>query len=250
MSSTENTEPKAPETESKPLASSSVFSMFGGGAKKEKKSEDDDRGDVSGSAKAQREAAAAAKGDDDDQPPESEDVDFAPVVRLTEEVNTVTHEDEDELTTVKGKLFRYFADIPAWKERGEGEIRFFKHKTNGKTRLVMRRDQTRKTCANHYITPVMKLDPHTTSNRAWMWNTGADYSDNVAEPMTFCARFKTEEQATSFKDAWLKAFEDNKIYFNADGSEKESDEQPEAEEKKEEEAEKTEESKAEEEKKE
>jgi len=69
MSSTENTEPKvgetkAPEAESKPLASSSVFSMFGGGAKKEKK-EDDDRGDVSGSAKAQREAAAAAKGDDE-----------------------------------------------------------------------------------------------------------------------------------------------------------------------------------------
>lgn len=65
MSSTEKTEPKAPEAESKPLASSSVFSMFGGGAKKEKKEEDEDRGDVSGSAKAQREAAAAAKGDDD-----------------------------------------------------------------------------------------------------------------------------------------------------------------------------------------
>lgn len=65
MSSAENTEPKAPEAEFKPLASSSVFSMFGGGAKKEKKDEDEDRGDVSGSAKAQREAAAAAKGDDD-----------------------------------------------------------------------------------------------------------------------------------------------------------------------------------------
>lgn len=65
MSSTENTESKAPEAGSKPLASSSVFSMFGGGAKKEKKEEDEDRGDVSGSAKAQREAAAAAKGDDE-----------------------------------------------------------------------------------------------------------------------------------------------------------------------------------------
>ncbi|KAI0393601.1 hypothetical protein F5Y17DRAFT_431584 [Xylariaceae sp. FL0594] len=225
MSSTENTDPKveqtkAPEAESKPLASSSVFSMFGGGAKKEKK-EDEDRGDVSGSAKAQREAAAAAKGDDDDQPPESEDVEFTPVVRLTEEVNTVTHEDEDELCSVKGKLFRYFPDIPEWKERGQGELRFFKHKTNGKTRLVMRQDQTRKTRANHYITPVMKLDPHTTSAKAWMWNTGADYSDNVAEPMTFCARFRTEEQAQTFKDAWLKAFEDNKKYFHNDGSEKE-----------------------------
>lgn len=70
MSSTENTEPKvdetkAPEAESKPLASSSVFSMFGGGAKKEKKDEGEDRGDVSGSAKAQRDAAAAAKGDEE-----------------------------------------------------------------------------------------------------------------------------------------------------------------------------------------
>ena len=46
---------------SKPVTSSSVFSMFGGGAKKEKKDEDDDRGDNSGSAKAQRDAAAATK---------------------------------------------------------------------------------------------------------------------------------------------------------------------------------------------
>lgn len=51
---------QAPAAETKPVTSSSVFSMFGGGAKKEKKDDDEDRGDNSGSAKAQREAAAAA----------------------------------------------------------------------------------------------------------------------------------------------------------------------------------------------
>jgi Ran-binding protein 1 len=31
-------------------------------------------------------------------------------------------------------------------------VRLLKHKENGKTRLVMRRDKTLKVCANHYST--------------------------------------------------------------------------------------------------
>jgi len=51
---------------------------------------------------------------------------------------------------MRAKLFRFDRDSREWKERGTGEVRLLKHKENGKTRLVMRRDKTLKVCANHY----------------------------------------------------------------------------------------------------
>jgi Ran-binding protein 1 len=224
MTSTENTEPKAPEAETKPLASSSVFSMFGGGAKKEKKDEDEDRGDVSGSAKAQREAAAAAKGDDDDQVPESDDVNFEPVLKLTEQVETVTHEEsEEQVFNMRCKMFRFVQESREWKERGTGPLRLLKHKENGKTRLVMRRDKTLKVCANHYITPDMKIAPMSTSDRAWLWSVAADVSEGEPEAITVSVRLANAENAQLFKDAWLKAQKENEILFGK-GEEEEEEE--------------------------
>ncbi|KAI0843889.1 hypothetical protein F5Y00DRAFT_221269 [Daldinia vernicosa] len=248
MSSTENTEPKVGETkppemaESKPLTSSSVFSMFGGGAKKEKK-EDDDRGDVSGSAKAQREAAAAAKGDDEEEvAPESEDVHFEPVHKLTEKIKTVTHEEsEEEIFNMRCKMFKFTQDSEGkgeWKERGTGPLRLLKHKENGKIRLVMRRDKTLKVCANHYITPEMTIAPMSTSDRAWLWNVGADVSEGEPEAITVSVRVANAENAQLFKEAWLKAQKENEVLFSqaAQAKTKTETEEPEpkAEEKKEE----------------
>ena len=153
--------------------------MFGGGAKKEKKDDEEDRGDNSGSNKAQRDAAAAANEEVSDNPPphkpcchasnqkactnwyplplqgedapESEDVHFEPVIRLTEKVETKTNEEaEEQLFKMRAKLFVFKKDAQEWKERGTGDVRLLKHKENGKTRLVMRRDKTLKVCANHY----------------------------------------------------------------------------------------------------
>ncbi|KAI1477768.1 hypothetical protein F4774DRAFT_387564 [Daldinia eschscholtzii] len=245
MTSTENTEPKVgetkpAETESKPLTSSSVFSMFGGGAKKEKK-EDDDRGDVSGSAKAQREAAAAAKGDDEEEAaPESEDVHFEPVHKLTEKVKTVTHEEsEEEIFNMRCKMFKFTQDSEGkgeWKERGTGPLRLLKHKENGKIRLVMRRDKTLKVCANHYITPEMTIAPMSTSDRAWLWNVGADVSEGEPEAITVSVRVANAENAQLFKEAWLKAQKENEALFAQARANVEKKEEPEskAEEKKEE----------------
>ncbi|KAI2615279.1 hypothetical protein GGR54DRAFT_613813 [Hypoxylon sp. NC1633] len=241
MSSTDNTEskPAAEATESKPVASASVFSMFGGGAKKEKK-EDEDRGDVSGSAKAQREAAAAAKGDDDEEPPESEDVHFEPVHKLTEKIKTVTHEEsESEVFNMRCKMFKFTQDAEGkgeWKERGTGPLRLLKHKENGKVRLVMRRDKTLKVCANHYITPDMTIAPMSTSDRAWLWNVGADVSEGEPEAITVSVRVANAENAQLFKEAWLKAQKENEILFAQAAQDDESKEvasQSEAEEKKE-----------------
>ena len=50
----------------------------------------------------------------------------------------------------RAKLFRFSKDSNEWKERGTGDLKFLKHKQTQKTRIVMRRDQTLKVCANHY----------------------------------------------------------------------------------------------------
>ncbi|KAK2034203.1 hypothetical protein LY76DRAFT_514132 [Colletotrichum caudatum] len=226
MSAAEATEPKVEETKpaettgeaEKPVTSSAVFSMFGGGAKKEKK-EDEERGDNSGSAKAQREAAAAEKkegGEADEEAPESEDVHFEPVIKLTEKVDVQTNEEaEEQLFKMRAKLFKFVKETTEWKERGTGDVRLLKHKENGKTRLVMRRDKTLKVCANHYIVPEMKLSPNVGSDRSWVWNAAADVSEGEAEAVTLAIRFANSENANLFKDAFLKAQKDNEELFKA-----------------------------------
>ena len=87
-----------------------------------------------------------------DEVPESEDVHFEPVIRLTEKVEVRTNEElEDQVFKMRAKLFKFVKDSNEWKERGTGDVRLLKHKENGKTRLVMRRDKTLKVCANHIV---------------------------------------------------------------------------------------------------
>lgn len=148
-----------------------------------------------------------------DQAPESEDVHFEPVVRLTEKVETKTNEELEEQTfKMRAKLFKFDRDSKEWKERGTGDVRLLKHKDNGKTRLVMRRDKTLKVCANHYgmllrslcvwlshcsngipVVPDMKLSPNVGSDRSWVWNAAADVSEGEPEPQTLAIRFSNSE---------------------------------------------------------
>lgn len=70
---------------------------------------------------------------------------------MTEKVETKTNEElEEQVFKMRAKLFKFDRDSREWKERGTGDVRLLKHKENGKTRLVMRRDKTLKVCANHY----------------------------------------------------------------------------------------------------
>ncbi|KAH6636342.1 hypothetical protein F5144DRAFT_485607, partial [Chaetomium tenue] len=230
---------QATAAETKPVTSSSVFSMFGGGAKKERKDDDEDRGDNSGSAKAQREAAAAAaaaskEGGEEEEAPESEDVHFEPVIHLTEKVETKTNEEmEEQVFKMRAKLFKYVPDTREWKERGTGDVRLLKHRENGKTRLVMRRDKTLKVCANHYVVPEMKLSPNVGSDRSWVWNVVADVSEGEPEALTLAIRFANSDNANQFKDAFIKAQKENETLFKK--PETETDEENKEEETKEEE---------------
>ncbi|KAI4197289.1 MAG: hypothetical protein LQ350_006017 [Teloschistes chrysophthalmus] len=199
-----------------------VFSMFGGGAKKEKKEEAvDDAAETSGSAKAKRDAEAAEANKEgeggeggEDEPEESPDVHFEPVLRLTEKVETKTNEELEEQTfKMRAKLFRFDRDAREWKERGTGDVRLLKHKENAKTRLVMRRDKTLKVCANHYVVPNMHLEPNVGSDRSWVWNAAADVSEGEPEAQTLAIRFANSENANLFKDAFVKAQQENEALF-------------------------------------
>ena len=69
--------------------------------------------------------------------------DFKPVVALPEEVEVRTGEEGDTpLYTGRCKLFR-FTD-GEWKERGVGELRVLHREDDGRVRVVMRRDQVRR----------------------------------------------------------------------------------------------------------
>jgi len=135
------------------------------------------------------------------------DVHFEPVVKLTEQVDTKTHEeDEDVLFKMRAKLFRFDGDSTEWKERGTGDVRLLSHKDTKKVRLVMRRDKTLKVCANHVITGDMRLQPNVGSDRSWVWKVAADYSEQPATSETLAIRFANPENAALFK----AAFEDGR----------------------------------------
>ncbi|KAL2048170.1 hypothetical protein N7G274_000081 [Stereocaulon virgatum] len=202
----------------------SVFSMFGGGAKKEKKDDAGEEEDRSGSSKAMKdkevEKEKVAEHEDGegeggaDDAPESPEVHFEPVVRLTEKVETKTNEELEEQTfKMRAKLFKFDRESREWKERGTGDVRLLKHKENGKTRLVMRRDKTLKVCANHYVVPDMKLSPNVGSDRSWVWNAAADVSEGEPEQQTLAIRFANSDNAGLFKDAFEKAQQENEALF-------------------------------------
>lgn len=66
-------------------------------------------------------------------------------------------EDEEKMFGERCKLFRM--DDGQWKERGVGELKILKQATNNTYRLVMRREQVLKLCANHKLVSGMKLAP-------------------------------------------------------------------------------------------
>ena len=91
-----------------------------------------------------------------DEPAENgePEVHFEPVVQL-DEIEVKSGEEEEEIKFEnRAKLYRYDKE---WKERGLGYIKILQHKETHKTRILMRREQVMKICANHLIQPEMNL---------------------------------------------------------------------------------------------
>ena len=83
------------------------------------------------------------------------------------------------------------------KERGIGEMKILQHKTSKICRILMRREQVLKLCANHQITSQMELKPHQGSENAYVWSA-MDFSDGEAKHETLCVRFKANDIAKTF----------------------------------------------------
>jgi len=140
--------------------------------------------------------------------PTSPEVTFAPVIELPELITVKTlEEEEEEVFKIRSKLYRMDneADPPEWKERGLGDIKILFHPTRKSYRIVMRREQTLKICANHAITPEMTLRPMVGSEKAFVWFTAADAADEEPVHQTLAARFGNKENADAFKAAFEDA---------------------------------------------
>lgn len=141
---------------------------------------------------------------------EEADPHFEPVIRLTDQVEVKTHEEDEDVTfKMRAKLFRFDSQAMEWKERGTGELRLLTHREHKKVRLVMRRDKTLKVCANHLITPDMKLQPNIGSDRSWVYRCHADVSEGEPTTETFAIRFGNSDNANLFKEAFIQAQETN-----------------------------------------
>jgi E3 SUMO-protein ligase RanBP2 len=127
--------------------------------------------------------------------------DFKPIIPLPDEVEIKTGEENEEvLFEERAKLFR-FTD-KEWKERGIGNIKILKNKSSNKCRIVMRREQIHKLCANHAITSEMELKTQNETNLMWGAN---DYTEEEMKLEKFLVRFKYAEQAKRFKEAFESA---------------------------------------------
>ncbi|QRV73148.1 Ran-specific GTPase-activating protein 1 [Ceratobasidium sp. AG-Ba] len=153
---------------------------------------------------------------------------FEPVLKLTEQVETKTHEeDEEALTKHRAKLFRFDATSAEWKERGTGDVRLLQHKVTKKVRVLMRRDKTLKICANHYISSDMKLQPNVGSDRSWVWKVAADMSEGESTAETLAIRFANSEIANEWKAEFEKAQSENaKLASGTDAPPAEATDEP------------------------
>ena len=140
-------------------------------------------------------AFSSTKKDENDE--ENYDPHYEPLVSL-EEVKVETGEENyKSLFSARCKLFRYVDS--QWKERGVGDLKIQESNDDGKFRILMRRDQVMKLCANHIITGNQQLNAQSGSDKAWTWSA-YDYAD-PEDPKNerLCAKFKTAEVAKEFE---------------------------------------------------
>jgi E3 SUMO-protein ligase RanBP2 len=145
-----------------------------------------------------------AGGDDNNNPEEYEpQVDFKPLVKLQEVEVKTGEEDEEVLFKQRCKLYRFNTDTKEWKEKGVGEIKVLKHKIKENCfRVLMRRDQVHKLCANHRIDPSIKLETVNEKQLRWFVN---DCSEDEPHPELLLAKFRAEDDVTKFRAEFVKA---------------------------------------------
>ncbi|XP_076059826.1 E3 SUMO-protein ligase RanBP2-like isoform X4 [Oratosquilla oratoria] len=129
--------------------------------------------------------------------------DFVPIIPLPDKVEVCTmEEDEEVLFEDRSKLFRFVEK--EWKEQGTGMIKLLYNKEKQTVRVLMRRDQTHKVCANHLINNSITPQFMANNDKTLMWGA-QDFADEELRTEKFCSRFKTSEIAANFKAAFENA---------------------------------------------
>ena len=116
-------------------------------------------------------------------------------------------EDEDLIFKGRAKLYR-FRDSE-WKERGTGDMKLLRHKTNKKIRFILRQDKTLKIVANFIISekPLCELKPHQGSDKMFMF-LAYDCSDEEPKIEKFVIKLGNADKAKNFQ----KHFEDAQTF--------------------------------------
>ncbi|KAL1140570.1 hypothetical protein AAG570_000500 [Ranatra chinensis] len=141
---------------------------------------------------------------------------FQPVIPLPAKVDVKTGEENEQvLFSSRAKLYR-FVD-KQWKERGIGILKILKD-ISGKCRILMRRDQVHKICANHFITGDMNLQRLPASEKAWVWFAN-DFADEKVQLEKLCAKFETVEEGKLFKASFDDVKLSSKDLFLSNSSE-------------------------------
>ena len=133
---------------------------------------------------------------------------FKPIVQLSAVEVKTGEEDENVLFCERAKLYRFDAEANQMKERGVGEMKILQHKTTKVCRILMRREQVLKLCANHQITSQMELKLHQGSENAYVWSA-MDFADGEAKYETLCVRFKLGDVAKRFIKEFNEAKQTN-----------------------------------------
>ncbi|KAH8232523.1 hypothetical protein KR032_008633 [Drosophila birchii] len=139
--------------------------------------------------------------------------DFKAIIPLPDEVEVRTGEENEEVKfSYRAKLFRYAEK--EWKERGTGLIKILRDNNTGVSRVLMRRDQTHKVCANHTITADMTLSTPSQDKdkKSFLWAAN-DFADEQLTLEKFLVRFKTPETAEEFRVAFVNANAETKVKF-------------------------------------
>ncbi|XP_041972591.1 ran-specific GTPase-activating protein-like [Aricia agestis] len=132
---------------------------------------------------------------------------YDPIVSLPLVEVPTNEEEEEELVKIRARLYRYDTSDHEWKERGTGDIKLLRHKINNSVRVVMRRDKTLKVCANHFITPDIRMNVHCGSDKAFNWSVFADFADEQCKQELLAIKFGNPQNAQLWKTKFAEAQE-------------------------------------------
>ncbi|KAJ3426551.1 e3 sumo-protein ligase ranbp2-related [Anaeramoeba flamelloides] len=145
-------------------------------------------------------------------------------------------QEEESKFKCRAKLYRFEKKENKWKERGVGDIQIFQHKTSKRCRVLMRREQTFKVCANHYPASYIKFKQNEGNTKSWIYNV-KDFSDGLAKDEILFIRFLKEEDAIKYKKVFEECVEINEKLPKKTEETEETEKKEEKTEKKEEETE-------------